>query len=93
MSVLAVFRWNGDPAALLAAYDRELQHSVPREQPHRVTHICARGDNEVVIADLWESEENLRSMLENPEFLRNLEAAGWPSEPIVQTYQVHATIP
>jgi hypothetical protein len=30
-------------------------------------------------------------MLENPEFLRNLDAAGWPSEPIEQTHQVHAT--
>ena len=29
MSVLAVFRWEGDPEALLAAYDRELQHPVP----------------------------------------------------------------
>jgi hypothetical protein len=29
MSVLAVFRWEGDPDALLAAYDRELQPSVP----------------------------------------------------------------
>ena len=29
MSVLAVFRWNGDPDALLAAYDRELQHRCP----------------------------------------------------------------
>src|SRR5215211_3043193 len=29
MSVLAVFRWEGDPDALLAAYDRELQHAVP----------------------------------------------------------------
>ena len=56
MSVLAVFRWEGDPDALLAAYDRELQHAVPREQPRRVTHICARSDNEVVIVDLWETE-------------------------------------
>jgi hypothetical protein len=93
MSVLAVFRWKGDPDALLAAYDRELQHSVPREQPRRVAHICARGDNEVVIVGLWETEEDLRSMQENPEFLQNLEAAGWPSEPIEQIYQVHATIP
>ena len=92
MSVLAVFRWKGDPDALLAAYDRELQHAVPREQPRRVTHICARSDNEVVIVDLWETEEDLQRMLENPEFQRNLEAAGWPSQPIVHTYQVHATI-
>jgi heme-degrading monooxygenase HmoA len=78
MSVLAVFRWEGDPDALIAAYDRELQHSVPREQPRRVTHICARGDNEVVIVDMWETEDDLRSMQNNPEFLRNLEAAGSP---------------
>ena len=93
MSVLAVFRWQGDPDALLAAYDRELQHPVPREQPHRVTHICARGDNEVVIVDLWETEQGLQIRMQNPEFRRNLDAAGWPSEPIEQTYQVHATIP
>jgi hypothetical protein len=30
MSVLAVFRWKGDPDALLAAYDQELQHLVSR---------------------------------------------------------------
>ena len=63
------------------------------EQPGRVTHVCARGDNEVVIVDLWETEKDLRRMMENPEFQRNPEAAGWPSEPIEQTYQVHATIP
>jgi hypothetical protein len=80
----------GDPDALLAAYDRELQHSGACEQPRRVTHICARGENEVVIVDLWETEEDPRSMQENPEFLQNLEAAGWPSEPI---YRLHATIP
>jgi hypothetical protein len=29
MCVLAVLQWEGDPDALLAAYDRELQHPVP----------------------------------------------------------------
>ena len=93
MSVLAVFQWEGDPDALPAAYDRELQHSAPRNQPRRVTHICPRGDNEVVIVDLWETEQDLQTRMQNPESLRNLDAAGWPSEPIEQTYQVHATIP
>lgn len=76
MPVLAVFRWEGDPDALLAAYDRELQHAVPREQPRRVTHICARGENEVVIVDLWESEEDLRRMQEDPEFLAESASRG-----------------
>jgi heme-degrading monooxygenase HmoA len=93
MSVLAVFRWEGDPDTLLAAYNRELRHAVPREQPRRIAHICARGENEMVIVDLWETEEDLRSMQENPEFLRNLEAAGFPSDPTETIYQVHATIP
>ena len=93
MSVLAVFRWEGDPDALIAAYDRKLQHSVPREQPRRVTHICARAENEFVIVDIWETEDDLQSMQNNPEFLRNLEAAGFPSDPTEQIYQVHATIP
>ena len=93
MSVLAVFRWEGDPDTLLAAYDRELQHAVPREQPRRIAHICARGENEMLIVDLWETEEDLRSMQENPEFLRNLDAAGFPSDPTETIYQVHATIP
>jgi hypothetical protein len=47
----------------------------------------------VVIVNLWETEQDLQRMMENPEFQGNLEAAGWPSEPIEQTHQVHATIP
>jgi heme-degrading monooxygenase HmoA len=58
-----------------------------------VTHICARAENEVVIVDIWETEDDLQSMQNNPEFLRNLEAAGFPSDPTEQIYQVHATIP
>jgi hypothetical protein len=33
MSVLAVFRWEGDPDAVLAAYDWELQEAVPASNP------------------------------------------------------------
>jgi hypothetical protein len=32
-------------------------------------------------------------MIDNSEFQRNLEAAGWPSEPEVTIYEVHATLP
>ena len=58
-----------------------------------MTHICTRAENEVVIVDIWETEDDLQSMQNNPEFLRNLEAAGFPSDPTEQIYQVHATIP
>ena len=81
------------PNALLAAYDRELQHPRTPQPTTSRPHICARGDNEVVIVDLWETEQDLQIRMQNPEFRRNLEAAGWSSEPIEQTYQVHTTIP
>jgi hypothetical protein len=52
MPVLALFRWEGDPDELLAAYDRELAHPVAREQPRRISHTCARADHGMVIVDV-----------------------------------------
>jgi hypothetical protein len=94
MPVLALFKWEGDPDEHLAAYDRELAHPVPREQPRRISHTSARADHGMVIVDVWESAEDVQKMLDDPEFQKNLEAAGWPSEPqLVEVYEVHATIP
>jgi hypothetical protein len=32
--------------------------------------------------------------MDDPEFQKNTEAAGWPTEPqLVEIYEVHATIP
>jgi quinol monooxygenase YgiN len=94
VTVLVLFRWEGDPDELLAAYDRELVHPSPREQPRRISHTCARANDGIVVIDVWESREDFQKMMDNPEFQKNLEAAGWPSEPqLVEVYEVHATIP
>jgi hypothetical protein len=93
MTVLVLFRWEGDPDAHLAAYDRELAQDVPRDQPTRNLHVCASGENGLVIVDLWETEEDFRRMMDDPEFQENVNAADWPSEPTVETYRMHATIP
>jgi hypothetical protein len=52
MSVLVLFKWEGDPDELLAVYDRELEHPVPREQPQHISHTCARVDDGVVVVDV-----------------------------------------
>jgi heme-degrading monooxygenase HmoA len=94
MSVLVLFRWEGDPDELVAAYDRELEHPVPREQPRRISHTCARADDGMVIVDVWQSREDFQKMRDDPEFQKNLEAAGYPTEPrLVEVVDVHATIP
>ena len=68
MSVLVLFRWEGDPDELLAAYDREFEHPVPREQPRRISHTGARADDGMVIVDVWHSIEDFQKMMDDPEF-------------------------
>jgi hypothetical protein len=95
MPILTLFRWQGDPEALIAAYDRELEDapSVTLDQPSRTLHAFARGEDGAVVVDLWESEQDFRRMLDDPEFQRNVEASGWPGEPDVEIFEVHATMP
>src|SRR5918912_2469746 len=92
MPVLALFRYEGDPDKLLAGYDRELAHPVPREQPRRISHTCGRADHGMVIVDVWESAEDLQKMLDDPEFQKNLEASGNPEPQLFEVLEVHATI-
>ena len=96
MSVLVLFKWEGDPDEHLAAYDRELAHPVPREQPRRIPHTCARADDGIVVVDVWESAEDFHKMVKDlqAEYENNPEAAGWQPEPqVLEIYGVHATIP
>ncbi len=95
MPMLALFRWRGDADALVAAYDREMMDppAVTLDQPRRRLHVFAHGDNGAVVVDLWENEDDFRRMFEAAEFKRNIAASDWPSEPEVEVYQVHATMP
>jgi heme-degrading monooxygenase HmoA len=74
MSVLVLFRWEGDPDELLAAYDRVFENPIPREQPQRKAHTCARADDGVVIVDVWHSREDFQKMMDDLEFQKNLQA-------------------
>jgi hypothetical protein len=93
MAVLVLFQWIGDTEHLLATYDRELQHPVPREQPRRIAHTCAGTDDGMVIVDVWESEEDLRAMMDDPEFKQNLRDSGTPEPHSVDVWPVHTSIP
>jgi heme-degrading monooxygenase HmoA len=45
-----------------------------------------------VVVDLWESEDDFRSIFDAAEFKRNVAASNWPGRPEVEVDQVHATI-
>jgi heme-degrading monooxygenase HmoA len=53
--------------------------SVTLDQPRRTLQVFARGENKVVVVDLWESEEDFHRMADDPEIQRNVEAA--PEQP------------
>jgi hypothetical protein len=95
MPILALFRWHADPDALVSAYDREMEDapSVTLDQPTRTLHVFAPDEEGAVVVDLWENEEDFRRMTDHPEFQANVEAAGWPGEPEVEVFRVHATMP
>jgi hypothetical protein len=93
MSVLAIFRWRGDPVRLLATVDKELEHPIARDQPRRQVHVRARADDGMVIVDLWDSEEDFRAMMNHPEFQKNLQESGTPDPDVLEVFEVHGTIP
>jgi hypothetical protein len=82
VAVLVLFEWEGDPDEQLAAYDREIAHLVPREQPRRISHTCARADDGIAIVDVRESAEDLYKMV-NDSVFKSPEAEGWQPEPQV----------
>jgi hypothetical protein len=94
MPILALFRWQADPDELIAAYDREMEDAprVTLDQPSRTLHVFARGEDGAVVVDLWESEDDFRRMVDDPEFQANVEASGWPGEPDIEILQVHASM-
>ena len=95
MPILALFQWQGDAGALIAAYDREMANApaVTLDQPRRTLHVFAHGENEAVVVDLWQSVEDFQRMMDRPEFRQHVASSGWPSEPDVRVYEVHATMP
>jgi len=94
MPILAHFEWRGQPDSLVAAYHREMADapSVTIDQPQRTLHVFAAREDGAVVIDLWENEGDFHRMMDDPEFRRNVEAAGWPSEPKVDIYEVRATM-
>jgi hypothetical protein len=93
MSVLAIFRWRGDPASLLATIDKELEHPTARDRPRRQLHVRAPAEDGMVIVDLWDSRDDFEAMMNDPEFQRNLQESGTPDPDVLEVFEVHATIP
>ncbi|MGH9136194.1 MAG: hypothetical protein ACRD0G_03995 [Acidimicrobiales bacterium] len=77
---LGAYRFHGDPAELLAAYDR-LGVDFPVETLD--LHICVETGDGIVVLDACPSEAVFRAFSTGPEFRGACQRAGLP-EPVVE---------
>ena len=86
---LGVYRFRGDPAELLPAYDR-LMAGMPPESS--AWHLCAVEPGGIVVYDTCPTEEVFAAFSTDPGFRSAIAAVGLP-EPEVEGFPVHAVRP
>ena len=82
---LGIYRFDGDPDTLLAAYDR-LAASIPLDGS--VVHVCVRRDDGITVYDTCPSREAFEGFAASAEFHGAVAAAGLPG-PSIEGVAVH----
>lgn len=87
MPVLAIINLDGDPDTLLAKYDAmdAVTGDIPTDG--LISHVAARTESGLVLADLWDSADQLDAYMADPRFESALRAGGFP-EPRVEVHVV-----
>jgi hypothetical protein len=90
--VIAIFTLNGDPDALLEAYDRAMP-AIKAGTPDYgmpLSHVCARTEDGIRIVDVWESGDALQRFVEHPRFRDALREARLKEPDAVEVLAAHA---
>ncbi len=87
MAVLAIIKLDGDPDALLKMYDQMDEATGALPTTGLISHVAARTDTGLTMADIWESAELLEAYMANPIFESELHRAGFP-EPSVEVVPI-----
>ena len=85
---LGIYRFAGDPAGLLPAYDRMLAGMPPGMI---VFHACTVEPDGITIYDACPTREAFERFSTSPEFSAALAAAGLP-EPAIESAPVHKAV-
>lgn len=64
--VLAAFDFRGDTNALMAGYDKVILRVVEISSARPVVHFAVSREYGLMVCDLWESDEALRTFKQNP---------------------------
>ena len=91
MSVLVIFRANGNPEDLLARYDATPADATATAPARPEAHFCVPTESGIMIVDAWKSRAEVRrAIIDNEDFQRKWYEAGWPQE-TVEVFDVHRT--
>jgi hypothetical protein len=88
MAILATFTVKGNTEELLERYDAAMPRIVEISPSKPLSHGAVPSDGGIKIFDVWESEEALGDIAQNPRFHEVLQEAGLP-EPEVEVAPVH----
>ena len=91
MSVLVIFRAKGNSQDLLARYDATLADAIATAPARPEAHFCAPTGDGIMIVDVWSSRAEVqRAIIDNQDFQRKWQEAGWPEE-TVEMFEVHSS--
>lgn len=85
---LGIYRFEGDPDALVEAYDRFIDQVPPGDL---LWHACTRDATGITIVDACPSREVFRSFSSSPDVLAAFAAAGLPAPTVSELGDVHRT--
>ena len=92
MAVVGITEIKGDPAALLAKYDKVNAKLMERAEPAPglLVHTCVVLDDGIRIANVWESREEALQAFKSEFFQSALRDAGFdPIEPTIREAHNH----
>ena len=92
MAVVSINEIKGDPAELLAKYDKVNAKLMERAEPPPglLIHTCLVLDDGIRIANVWESREEALQAFRNEFFQSALRDAGFdPNEPTIHKAHNH----
>jgi hypothetical protein len=81
----------GQLPGFVARYDATLADAIATAPAHPEAHSCAPTGDGIMIVDIWSSwAEVQRAIIDNEDFQRKWQNAGWPEE-TVEMFEVHST--
>ena len=81
LAVLVIFRAKGNSQDLLARYDATLADAIATAPARPEAHFCAPTGEGIMIVDVWSSRAEVqRAIIDNQDFQRKWQDAGWPEE-------------